>query len=224
MAQAQAKVSVILSSTKTEKNDPMVFYKSALFAAKTLLNVRQANCVLSIHLCLEQSQKQKLNVFLENWFPRSVKIEEHKPNSELDIVSKLDPLTIVFLCNETMLFIPESFILGFDAINQTTLGTYLLLVDDSTAEPTHTEIRIMGQRHWKSLSVFPFYPWGMVSRALLLSTDWALLHTKEEQALLRIINNRTICSSIPSLALCNTMPPPVSIPWQKVIDLVQSQN
>jgi len=218
-----AQVSVLLSVTGPTQ-DPIIFFKSALFAVKQLLVVRsQANIELSIYLFFDMEIKLKLSKYLDNWFPRSVKIIDAVPGTEQDILSKLDPMSIVFNCNESTLFIPESFILGFDAINQCALGTYLLLVDDSTMEPTHSEIKIMGQRHWKSLTNFPFYPWAMVSRALLLSTDWAALHNKEEQALLRIIQNRNIYSSIPSMAFNNLSPPPVSIPWQKVIDLVQGQ-
>ena len=218
-----AHVSVLLSQTALTQ-DPLVFYKSALFAAKQLLVARaQANIILSIYLFLDADQKSKLSKYLENWFPRSVKIIDGVPGTEHDILSKLDPMSIVFNCNENTLCIPESFILGFDAINQCALGTYLLLVDDSTMEPVHAEVKVMGQRHWKSLSNFPFYPWAMVSRALLLSTDWAVLHNKEEQALLRLIQNRNIYSAIPSMALNNVMPPPVSIPWQKVVDMVQNQ-
>lgn len=219
-----AQVSVLLSVTNPTQ-DPILFFKSALFAAKQLLVVRsQANIELCIYLFFNMEIKLKLSKYLDNWFPRSVKIIDVVPGTEQDIVSKLDPMSVVFNCNESTLFIPESFILGFDAINQCALGTYLLLVDDSTMEPVHAEVKVMGQRHWKSLTNFPFYPWAMVSRALLLSTDWAALHNKEEQALLRIIQSRNIYSSIPSMALNNLVPPPVSIPWQKVVDMVQAQT
>jgi len=200
-----------------------MFYKSVLFAAKQFVATRSPQSQLHIYLCLAPETKTKLGNFIDSWFPRSIKITDSKPGSEKDIVSQIDPLSVCFLFNENTLCLPEGLILGFDALNQTSLGTYLLMVDDSTAETQATDIRVLAQRHWKSLSGFPFVPQAMACRALTLSSDWDKLYSVE-QALLRLVMNRTLLTAIPALAMNTALPMPLAVPWQKVIELVQGQN
>jgi hypothetical protein len=226
MAAPSLTVLILSQSVPTSdlRPDSALFYKSVLLAAKNFVAARNTASQLQIHLCLEPETRARLQTYVDNWFPRSVQITDALPGSELQIVAKLQPLTVCFLFNESTLCLPEGVVLGFDAVNQCTLGTYLLLVDDTTSEPEAAEVRVLAQRHFKSLSKFPFVPQAMVCRALTLASDWAKIHSEAEQPLLRLLSNRTLYSAMPSLALNNTKPQPLTVPWQKVAELVQSQN